>query len=206
MDRKNRYISFTLRVIHNQVKDIISKTVPKSDIAPQTQLQGGILGYLFHHRDSAVYQKDIEKEFRISRATATNTLQVMEKRGLIVRRSLDKDARLKRILMTEAAATNHARVEEHIREMNERMLQGMTPEDILGQVCGSLGVVFMETAEVSYKCYCSRERVESALISLGREELAQIMEEGKPFPVECQFCDTVYTFTPENVAELLKKI
>ena len=83
---------------------------------------------------------------------------------------------------------------------------GMTPEDILGQVCGSLGVVFMETCEVSYKCYCSRERVESALISLGREELTQIMEEGKPFPVECQFCDTVYTFTPADVAELLKKI
>ena len=83
---------------------------------------------------------------------------------------------------------------------------GMTPEDILGQVCGSLGVVFMETVEVSYKCYCSRARVESALISLGREELSQIMEEGKPFPVECQFCDTVYTFTPEDVAELLKKI
>ena len=82
----------------------------------------------------------------------------------------------------------------------------MTPEDILGQVCGCLGVVFMETAEVGYKCYCSRERVESALISLGREELAQIMEEGKPFPVECQFCDTVYTFTPADVAELLKKI
>ena len=83
---------------------------------------------------------------------------------------------------------------------------GMTPEDILGQVCGSLGVVFMETTKVSYKCYCSRERVESALISLGREELKQIMEEGKPFPVECQFCDTVYTFTPQDVADLLEKI
>ena len=83
---------------------------------------------------------------------------------------------------------------------------GMTPEDILGQVCGSLGVVFMETAEVGYKCYCSWQRVERALISLGREELTQIMEEGKPFPVECQFCDTVYTFTPEDVAELLEKI
>ena len=84
--------------------------------------------------------------------------------------------------------------------------QGLTPEDILGQVCGSLGVVFLETCEVGYKCYCSRQRVESALISLGREELTQIMEEGKPFPVECQFCDTVYTFTPADVAELLEKI
>ncbi len=84
--------------------------------------------------------------------------------------------------------------------------QGMTPEDILGQVCGELGVVFLETVEVGYKCYCSRERVTAALISIGKEELTEIMNEGKAFPVECQFCDTVYTFTPEDIAELIKKI
>lgn len=84
--------------------------------------------------------------------------------------------------------------------------KGMTPEDILGQVCGDLGVVFMETVPVSYKCYCSRDRVEQALISLGREELGDIVQDGKAFPVECQFCDTVYTFTPEDIQALLKKI
>jgi len=83
---------------------------------------------------------------------------------------------------------------------------GMTPEDILGQVCGDLGILFMETTEISYKCYCSRQRVTSALISLGKEELSQIAEEGKAFPVECQFCDTVYQFTPEDISKLLKKI
>ena len=83
---------------------------------------------------------------------------------------------------------------------------GMTPEDILGQVCGELGVVFMENTEVEYKCYCSLDRVTSALISLGREELAQIRDEGKTFPVECQFCDEVYEFTPADIDELLKKI
>ena len=82
--------------------------------------------------------------------------------------------------------------------------QGMTPEDILGQVCGDLGVVFLETTEISYKCYCSRERVEAALISLGRKELQEIADEGESFPVECQFCDTVYTFTPEDIRTLLK--
>ena len=82
--------------------------------------------------------------------------------------------------------------------------QGMTPEDILGQVCGNLGVVFLETTEVSYKFYCSRERVEAALISLGRKELQEIADEGKTFPVECQFCDTVYSFTPEDIRELLR--
>ena len=84
--------------------------------------------------------------------------------------------------------------------------EGLTPEDMLGQVCGDLGVVFMETTEVSYKCYCSRERVTSALISLGKKELSQIAEENKPFPVECQFCDTVYTFTPEDVKRILRNV
>ena len=88
-----------------------------------------------------------------------------------------------------------------------KMLEtGMTPEDILGQVCGDLGVVFMETTEVSYKCYCSRERVTSALISLGRQELEEIKADGKAFPVECQFCDEVYEFTADDIDQLLKEI
>ncbi len=84
--------------------------------------------------------------------------------------------------------------------------QGMTPEDILGQVCGDLGVVFMETTEVAYKCYCDRDRVTAALISLGRRELTEIAEEDKTFPVECQFCDQVYKFTPEDIRKILEKV
>ena len=85
-------------------------------------------------------------------------------------------------------------------------LRGMDPEEILGQVCGDLGVVFMETTPVEYKCYCSRDRVTAALISLGKKELAEIQAEGKTFPVECQFCDEIYSFTPEDIGELLKNV
>ena len=88
-----------------------------------------------------------------------------------------------------------------------KMLEdGLTPEDILGQVMGSLGVMFMETTEVAYKCYCSRERVTKALISLGKDELTDIMNDGKPFTVDCQFCDTVYSFTPEDIRDILEKV
>jgi len=88
-----------------------------------------------------------------------------------------------------------------------KMLEaGMTPEDILGQVCGDLGVVFMETTPVEYKCYCSRERVTAAVISLGKKELAEIAQEGKSFPVECQFCDEKYVFTPEDIREIMKNL
>ena len=100
-------------------------------------------------------------------------------------------------------------VEEGIRRsgaVTAMLEQGMTPEDILGQVCGDLGVVFMETTEVSYKCYCDRDRVTAALISLGRKERTEIADEGKTFPVECQFCDHIYEFTPEDIREILKKV
>ncbi|MCM1540196.1 MAG: MarR family winged helix-turn-helix transcriptional regulator [Blautia sp.] len=127
---KQRSIAFTMRVIHNQIKAVIHKSFPRDGNAPQSQLQGGILGYLYHHMDEPVYQKDIEKEFRISGATATNTLQVMEKNGLIVRKSQDRDARLKRVVMTGIACERHARVEEHMRLMDRRILQGMTEAEI----------------------------------------------------------------------------
>ena len=101
------------------------------------------------------------------------------------------------------------KVEEGIRRagaVTTMLDQGLTPEDILGQVCGDLGVVFMETTEVSYKCYCDRERVTAALISLGKKELTEIAEEGKAFPVECQFCDHIYEFTPQDILDILKKV
>ena len=101
------------------------------------------------------------------------------------------------------------KLEEGIRRagaVTPMLEQGMTPEDILGAVCGDLGLVFMETTEVDYKCYCSRERVTSALISLGKKELAEIAADGKPFPVECQFCDEVYPFTPKEIQDILQKL
>ena len=100
------------------------------------------------------------------------------------------------------------KLEEGIRRagaVTAMLEQGMTPEDILGQVCGDLGILFMETTEVAYKCYCSRERVEAALVSIGEKELTQIIEEGKTLPVECQFCDTVYEFTPDDVRQMLTR-
>ena len=99
MEERKR-ITFLLRVIHNQIKTAIHRNGPDVKKGPKTQLQGGILGYLYHHQDGPVYQRDLEKEFRISGATVSNTLQVMEREGLIVRRAQDKDGRLKRIQMT----------------------------------------------------------------------------------------------------------
>ena len=101
------------------------------------------------------------------------------------------------------------KVEEGIKRagaVTKMLEQGMTPEEILTEGCGDLGVLFFENEPVCYKCYCSRERVTSALISLGKKELSEIAAEEKIFPVECQFCDTVFRFTPDDVKNILKKL
>ena len=90
--------------------------------------------------------------------------------------------------------------------VTKMLTDGLTPEEILGEVVGDLGVLFMGTQEVGYKCYCSRERMEAALISLGRKELHEIAADGEDLNMTCQFCDAVHTFTPDNLRELLKNI
>jgi len=100
-------------------------------------------------------------------------------------------------------------LERGIREagaVTPMLEQGMTPEDILGTVCGSLGVAFLETTPITYRCYCTRERVERALISLGKQELEEMVSVGKAFPVDCQFCDKIYRFTPEDLKKILESL
>lgn len=83
---------------------------------------------------------------------------------------------------------------------------GLSLREMLSKVTGEMDLEFFEPTEVEYRCYCSRERVEATLISLGRDELTQIAEEGKDVRVECQFCDTPYVFTPDDVRSILTRL
>lgn len=83
---------------------------------------------------------------------------------------------------------------------------GRTPEEMLKAVCPGMELEFLETTPVEYRCYCSRERVRGALISLGKQELADIVREGETVHIGCQFCDADYQFTPEEVRTLLESL
>lgn len=157
MEREKR-VAFILREIHNQTKLVIHRSSPRFEKGPRSQLQGGILGYLYHHADQPVYQKDLEKEFRISGATASNTLQSMERDGLITRKALDKDARLKRILMTEEAYQNHRQIEAHMELMDRRMLEGMSGNEV-AELYRLLGIVLdnLETLAEEHSGSCDKE-------------------------------------------------
>ena len=80
---------------------------------------------------------------------------------------------------------------------------GLTLPEMLRKVTGGMELEFFEPTEVCYKCFCSRSRVEATLVSLGRKELQEIVDEGKPVQVGCQFCDTEYKFTPDDIRRIL---
>lgn len=83
---------------------------------------------------------------------------------------------------------------------------GMTPEEILKAACSGMQLEFLETTPVEYRCYCSRDRVRGALVSLGREEMEQIVHDGETVHIGCQFCDADYQFAPEEVEKLLETL
>ena len=76
-------------------------------------------------------------------------------------------------------------------------------EAVFEQVLKGLPYHVVDEDEVGYRCYCSRERVGDAILGVGEGELESMINEGKDIDVSCQFCDTVYTFTPDDLRTLL---
>lgn len=83
---------------------------------------------------------------------------------------------------------------------------GMSAEDILFRVTEGFSMVCENNAVTpEYKCNCSKERMEKALISIGKKELEDIIEEQGEAELTCRFCDNKYTFNKQELTELLKK-
>lgn len=80
--------------------------------------------------------------------------------------------------------------------------EGMTPEEILEYIFAGFDLKLLDKIPTGYYCNCSKERVEKALISIGRKELDAMIADGEPITTNCQFCDSHYTFTIEELKEL----
>ncbi len=78
-------------------------------------------------------------------------------------------------------------------------------EAVFEQVLKGLEHHMVGEDEIGYRCYCSRDRVGQALLGVGRDELQNMIAEGKPVEVSCQFCDTVYSFSPADMKILLEE-
>ena len=99
-------------------------------------------------------------------------------------------------VMTKASA---------IPRLTERLAQGEDLKDIVLSLFPDGGVTFTEELAPAYRCDCSRERMERALLSLGREELEQIIREDGQAELSCHFCNSRYTFTEAELMSLLRE-
>jgi molecular chaperone Hsp33 len=98
------------------------------------------------------------------------------------------------------------RLEKSVREVKsvtELLEAGMTPEDILRQVLGDMDFQVLDTITPQFYCNCSKDRVSKAIMSIGKKDIQDMINDGKPIEVNCHFCNTNYTFSVDELKEML---
>ncbi len=83
--------------------------------------------------------------------------------------------------------------------------RGFTPEQLLQELLGEFGLEILDQMDTEFTCNCSKERVEKAIVSIGRKDLNEMVQEGKPIEVKCHFCNTAYEFTVEDLKRIIRR-
>ena len=94
---------------------------------------------------------------------------------------------------------------QNIQSVTAMLDNGHTPEEMLNHVLEGLDVEITDTLPAKFDCNCSKERIEKAIISVGKKEIQEMIDDGKDIEVKCHFCNTAYTFSVDELKELLKK-
>ena len=118
-----------IRRVDNLIFRKINQFTRANGVEQATPMHGWIIEYLYRHRDEPVFQRDIEREFSITRSTVTNILQLMERKGYIERQSVPQDARLKRLVLTEKGACIHEKTMQSLHQTDEFVESLLTPEE-----------------------------------------------------------------------------
>lgn len=130
MADRERQIGFQVKAINNMIRRKLDIRFAEAGLEEISGMQGPLLGYLDRNsQERDIFQKDLEKQFNIRRSTATVMLQNLEQKGYIVRESVDSDARLKRIVLTQKAIEVNQEVRKQIDAFNEELEQGLTTEE-----------------------------------------------------------------------------
>ena len=94
---------------------------------------------------------------------------------------------------------------QNIQSVTSMLDNGHTPEEMLSQVLEGLDLEITDTMPAKFYCNCSKERIEKAIISIGRKDIQSMIDDGKDIEVKCHFCNTAYNYTVDELKELLKK-
>ena len=93
----------------------------------------------------------------------------------------------------------------NISSVTEMLEKGMTPEDILKEVMGDMDVEFTDKIETGFVCNCGKEKIAKALASISKKDMDEIINDGKEIEVKCDFCNTTYKFSVDELQTLRKQ-
>ena len=118
-----------IRRVDNLIFRRINQFARANGVEQATPMHGWIIEYLYRHRDTPVFQRDIEREFSITRSTVTNILQLMERKGYIERQSVPQDARLKKLVLTEEGVRFHENTILSFKQTDDYVAGLLTEEE-----------------------------------------------------------------------------
>lgn len=127
---RERSLGYEFRTISNMIKRHIDREVAANQTEPITRMQGWTIGFLYDRQDQDVFQRDVEEQFEIQRSTATRMLQLMEKRGLIVRQPVASDGRLKKICLTDKGRQFHQVVIQGAQALERQLEEDLTEREL----------------------------------------------------------------------------
>lgn len=122
-------IAAQMRRVNNLISRRMNLYSKANGVEEITPMHGWIMSYLYRNRDKEIYQRDIERDFSITRSTVTNILQLMERKGYIRRQSVAQDARLKRLMLTEEGARAHEQMMLSLRQTDNYIKSLLTEEE-----------------------------------------------------------------------------
>ena len=93
-----------------------------------------------------------------------------------------------------------------IPSMTQMLDEGNTPEGILEDILGEWDLQILDSIPTRFSCNCDRKRVEKVVISLGRDELKKMIDDGEPVELKCHFCNKAYDFTQEDLKKIYKEL
>lgn len=94
---------------------------------------------------------------------------------------------------------------KNVTSVTELLDHGCTPEGLLEALLGNLGIEVLDTLPTQFHCNCSKERVEKAVASVGREDLQAMIDDGEDIEVKCDFCNSTYKYTVDELKEIMKE-
>lgn len=92
-----------------------------------------------------------------------------------------------------------------VKSVTSMLDSGMGPEEILEFLLGDMGLEIMDKMPTGFSCNCCKDRIEKAIISIGKKEITSMIQDGKPIEVKCHFCNSAYEFNVEELKDILKK-